>query len=58
MKPIEGYESLSEVERKMFIVAHNKHLGSIKGSERDQYGLGSIVGVSPKQRSQQSLFDS
>ncbi len=45
MKPVEGYENLSEVERKIFILAHNKHLSSLKGNERDQYGLGSIVEV-------------
>ncbi|WP_046174945.1 hypothetical protein [Domibacillus indicus] len=45
MKPIEGYEHLSDAERELFILAHNKHLGLLKGEERGQYGLGSVVAV-------------
>lgn len=47
MKPIQGYENLSESERKLFIIAHNKHLSVVDPKERGQYSLGNVIKVLP-----------
>ncbi|WP_309087165.1 hypothetical protein [Domibacillus sp.] len=55
MKPIEGYENLTDAERRLFIQAHQKHLLSLSSKEREQYGLGSIAEV--KASSQQDVIE-
>lgn len=55
MTPIQGYENLTDAERSLFIRAHQKHLSSLKNSERDHYGLGNIVEV--KANPQQAAID-
>ncbi|OES45257.1 hypothetical protein [Domibacillus iocasae] len=47
MTPIQGYEHLTDAERKLFIFAHNKHLAVVDPNERDQYSLGNVVKVTP-----------
>ncbi|OAH53107.1 hypothetical protein AWH48_12180 [Domibacillus aminovorans] len=55
MTPIAGYENLTDAERKVFIRGHHKHLSSLSGNERDQYGLGHVVEV--KANPQESAVD-
>lgn len=45
MKPIEGYENLTDAERRLFIQTHQKHLLSLSSKDRERYGLGSIAEV-------------
>jgi hypothetical protein len=45
VKPIAGYENLTDAERRLFVRAHRMHLSLLEGKERDQYGLGNVVEV-------------
>lgn len=52
MKPIVGYEKLSESERKLFIVAHNKHLAYVNPKKRSDYSLGKVLQVATNPQEQ------
>ncbi|MEM1505926.1 hypothetical protein RG959_21240 [Domibacillus sp. 8LH] len=55
MTPIQGYEHLTDAERRLFIRAHQKHLSSLTSKEREQYGLGNVVEV--KSNPQEAAID-
>ncbi|MEM1505230.1 hypothetical protein RG959_17670 [Domibacillus sp. 8LH] len=55
MIPIQGYEHLTDAERRLFIRVHQKHLSSLTDKEREQYGLGNVVEV--KANPQQAAID-
>ncbi|MCM3789457.1 hypothetical protein M3221_13710 [Domibacillus indicus] len=55
MTPIQGYEHLTDAERRLFIRAHQKHLSSLTDKERKQYGLGNVIEV--KTNPQQAAID-
>lgn len=52
MKPIEGYGNLSESERKLFIIAHNKHLAYVDPKKRSDYSLGKVLKVAANPQEQ------